>query len=119
MSRKIEYYKTSNIIKFNHSINCKVKKLYKQERDWTCSLACIRTILSGLGKKIETEDFYINKYNMKPGPCFSKDIKKLELLEGYDVIYGCDVKNTTFDTILNLAKDGYNIMLEGYFLFCS
>ena len=112
MSRAKEYFKATNKVLFNSSSSAKVKRLYKQERDWTCSLACIRTILSGVGKKVYKEDYYIKKFKMKPGPYYSKDIKRIGLLEEYDVKFGCDYKNTTFDTVLDLMEVGYGIMLE-------
>ena len=115
MGRTSEYFKHENVIKFSDSINLEIRKLYKQERDWTCSLACIRTLLSSRGKKVYAEDYYIDKYKMKPGPYFSKDIKKIGMLKDFDVKYGCDDKNATFDTVLNLMRDGYAVMLESMY----
>ena len=86
--------------------------LYPQERDWTCSIACIRTILSAIINSVPKEDYIIEKYNMTPGPYYSKDIKNLGILNSYDVKYGCDNTNVIFENIINMVKDGYYIMLE-------
>lgn len=42
-------------------------ELYPQERDWTCSVACIRTILSGVTKNIPSENEFLEKYNIEIG----------------------------------------------------
>lgn len=115
MKRIKEYYKHDNVINFKSSISFNVHKLYKQERDWTCSLACIRTILSATDHKVYSEDYYIKNYKLKPGPHYSKDIKKIGLLDGFDVKYGCDCKSIDFDLVLNLMNDGYGIMLESMY----
>lgn len=86
--------------------------LYPQETDWTCSIACIRTLLSGILNNVPGEIEFIDKYNLIPGPYFSKDIKKLGILNEYDVVYGCDNKDKNFDMILDLMEDDYYIMLE-------
>ena len=91
-------------------------KLYKQERDWTCAIACIRTMLSAFDEEKE-EAWYIEKYNLAPGPHFSKDIKRIGILDDYDAVFGCDEQEKTMDKILDLSKDGYYIMLESMYNF--
>jgi len=98
------------------SVSFTPPKLYPQERDWTCAVACIRTILSAFGNDV-SEDELINKYSMTPGPYFSKDIKKLGLLENLDVIYGCDLDAAKLDTVIDYMKDGYYIMVESMINF--
>lgn len=49
---------------------------------------------------------------MLPGPHYSKDIKRMGILDGYDAIYGCDCKDTDMDTVLSLMEKGYILMLE-------
>lgn len=53
-------------------------RLFKQERDWTCSMACLRTLLS-LGTRydlsIPEEDEFISRYGIKPGPHYSQEVK--------------------------------------------
>lgn len=92
------------------------KKLYKQERDWTCAIACIRTMLSAFDEEKE-EPWYVDTYQMVPGPHFSKDIKRLGILDNYDVIYGCDEENKNLNTVLEYAGAGYYLMLESMYNF--
>lgn len=66
------------------------KNFFRQERDWTCSIACIRTLLSSFLDVVPSEDFFVIKYGLSPSVYYSKDIKKLDILSEYDVIYCCD-----------------------------
>lgn len=93
------------------SVSLTPPRLYPQERDWTCAIACIRSIFSALGNDL-SEDEIIEEYSMIPGPHYSKDIKKLNILERYDVIYGCDLKDAKLDTLIDYMNDGYYIMVE-------
>lgn len=90
--------------------------LYKQERDWTCSIACIRTITSGLAD-IGTEDEILEKYNFQIGPHYSKELKEMGLLniQELEVKYGCMNKDTNkidVSDIWELLKSGYRIMVN-------
>lgn len=107
---KHELFK-ENIIVNKKTITCSPPILFPQERDWSCSIACIRTLLSAVSTNVEKEDFYIKKYELKPHSYYSKDIKELHMLDNYNVLYGCD-KKYNFDDILNIAQDGFYIMLE-------
>ena len=110
MQRKAEYFDTYEL----STKQCIFKSglhLYPQERDWTCSIACIRTLLS-TGNKELSEQYYIDKFGLKPGPHFSRDIKRIGILAEYDVKYGCDSKDICFDDILDTLNQGYGIMLE-------
>lgn len=111
MERKQEYFQP--IILTHKSIVAKAPKaMYPQERDWSCSLACIRTMLSGFLEEVPTEEELIHRYKIQMGPYYSKEIKAYHMLDEYDVIYGCDTDNHDFDTILDYAENGYYIMLE-------
>ena len=110
MRRKFEYFKTENFKERNCTGNIP-KKLFKQERDWTCSIACIRTILSTFEKEVPSEEYYIQNYNLTPGPYFSKDIKRLKMLDKYNVIYGCD-NPIDLENLLDYIDDGYYVMVE-------
>lgn len=90
------------------------KNLYFQERDWTCVIACLRSITSSI-KDIGSEDYIIDTYSLKPKPRYSKDIKKLNILESFDVLYGCDYnykKNCGYNFLYELLKNNYFIMVE-------
>ena len=113
--RKHEYFSKASKLKINKCIYSNVTKLYKQNHDWTCSVACIRTIMSPIKSFKLTEDDIIDKYNLKPGPEYSKDIKRISLLKDYDTIYGTDKKDFTLEDLLLLIDSGYNVMIEGCF----
>lgn len=100
---KLPNIETSDILKSS-------MKLYNQERDWTCCIACLRTITSNIDY-LGSEDIIINQYNFTPGPYYSKDIKERQLLLNYNVIYGCDIIEKTPELLCKLLKD-YNIMIE-------
>lgn len=109
--RREEYFKKRDI-PCKESVSNTPPFLYPQERDWTCSIACIRTILSAIEEEVLGEEEIVTKYNMLPGPYYSKDLKTLGILNSYDVKYGCDDKNVTFEDIIAMVKDGYYVMLE-------
>lgn len=88
------------------------KKFFPQETDWTCSIACIRTLLSGFLREVPGEIFFIESYHLIPGPHYSKDIKRLNILEKYDVKFGCDSVDNSFDKILDYMEEGYGVMVE-------
>lgn len=114
MVRKQEYFEA---IKLKHKdvISCTPSTLFPQETDWTCSIACIRTILSGICKNIPEEEFFINKYNLTPKPYYSNDIKNLGILNEYNAIYGQDIKNNNIDNVLDYVENGYFVMLESMY----
>lgn len=111
MVRKAELFPKFELSHKN-VITWKAHQMFLQERDWTCAISCIRTLLSGMQSDVPSEDSYIKEYKLGPSPYYSKDIKRLELLAGRDVIYGCDVDKINFDKILSYLEGGYGIMLE-------
>lgn len=102
-------------VKCREVVHGNAGKLYRQEQDWTCSIACIRTLLSGFLPHVDSEEFFLEMYRMKPGPYYSKDIKRLGVLTWYDTVYGCDVKGKNFDLVLRLMQQGYGVMLESMY----
>lgn len=114
MKRRNEYFEPR---KLEHRlVECNAPgKLFPQETDWTCAIACIRTMLSGLQSHVPSEREFVEKYHLSPGPRYSRDIKALKILDGYDAVYGCDEKNITFDKILDYMSQGYYIMLESMY----
>lgn len=96
---------------------CSLSNMYRQERDWTCGLACVRTIAADLAPGFPSEDDIVQKYQLTPGPLSSEDIKRLGLLElpGLEVQYGCDIaKPEELDpsVIWSLISRGYRVMTE-------
>lgn len=108
--RKEELFKKREML-IKNSISLTPPQLFKQERDWTCSIGCIRTLLSAITNTVPSEDEIIKKYKIEPNNLYSKDIKDLNILYKYDVKYGCD-KDLEFDKIIELMQKGYYIMLE-------
>lgn len=109
--RKYELFSENNA-KINISVSNCPPFFYKQERDWTCAFACIRTIMSYSQQKWLSEDDIIKKYRLSPKPYFSSDVKKLGILNDVKAIYGCDKLNVDFSQIINYMNSGYFIMLE-------
>lgn len=99
-------------LKHNKAIVMSPLSFYRQERDWTCAVACIRSILSGILDNVPTEEEFITNYKLKPNPYYSRDIKTYHLLDKYDVIYGCENKNCEFDDILDYLQEKYFLMIE-------
>lgn len=114
MERKCEYFEHRELE--HKTVESRTpKRLFPQESDWTCAIACIRTMLSGIQEQVPTEQEFIEKYHLTPGPRYSRDIKALGLLKDYDAVYGCDTQDTSFDMLLDLMSRGYHIMVESMY----
>lgn len=109
--RKWELF-TETKLKEQSTVVAAPAKLFPQERDWTCAFACLRTLMSGFERDLISEDQIVTDYKPIPGPHYSRDIKKLGILDKYDVVYGCDQNQIDFDYVLDLCRDGYYLMLE-------
>ena len=102
--RKCEYFKSEEKVEKEEVAIMTPKYLFRQERDWTCSIACLRSITSSM-KSLGSEDKIFKKYDLKPSPYYSKDIKNLHILDKFkDVIYGCDYDNASYVTLYDLLK---------------
>lgn len=114
--RIFEYFKANDLDKEYTTCGCFPKMLYKQRHDWTCSVACIRTLISGLICEVPDEDYFITKYKLKPSPYYTKDIKKLRILEPYcnKIIYSADLDQEEISLyfLQKLLRDQYYIMAE-------
>lgn len=111
MIRREEYFGKCEL-KHHQIVSMQPRELFPQETDWTCAVACIRTMLSGVTEHVPTEQEFVQMCGMKPGPHYSKEIKEGGLLEQYDVVYGCDADRKDFDMILDYMEEGYYMMLE-------
>lgn len=114
MNKRMHYFE-QNQINTNTAMSKVPLQLLPQETDWTCSIACIRTILSGIIKNVPSEQELIKCYSLSPGPHYSKDIEKYGILDSYDVIYGCNLEQKSFDLVLDYMREGYFLMLESMY----
>ena len=111
-NRKAEHFEQTKL-KNIRTFTINPSRLFRQERDWSCAFACIRTLLSVNHSDIANEDSFIKKYSLTPKAYFSRDIKKLGILNENDAIFGCDIsEEITFDYIIKLIQKGYGVMLE-------
>ena len=112
--RKMEFFDEYHLL-YKNIIMSNGMTLHHQERDWTCSLACIRTIVSSIFDDWLSEDELVEKYNMKPSPYFSKDIKEMGILKEFDTSFGCDSIEKDFNDLIGLLNNGYKIMIESMY----
>lgn len=114
MIRKAELFPKFDLSHKN-VITWNAYEMFPQERDWTCAIACLRTLQARVDADVLTEDAYIKEYKLKPSPYYSKDIKELQLFADREVVYGCDTVEKNFDMILSYLEDGYGVMLESLY----
>lgn len=113
---KAEYFEDYH---FHNTLDTNIwnvpKHFYPQERDWTCSIAVLRTILSSFSD-VASEDEIIEKYGFKEGPHYSCEIQEKNVIDSKKVrvYYGCNYRNSgrDFSEILNLLKNGYYVAVE-------
>lgn len=112
--RKDEYFEGYHFHKeIKENVSNFPKFLYYQERDWTCSIAVLRSITSSI-VNIGSEDEILEKYNIKMGPNYSKQIKEYKILNDFnlDVLYGCDNQEVDVFDLIELLRQGYYIACE-------
>ena len=113
MTRKHVYPKHGNLSL--PAIANPPKTFYRQETDWTCSIACIRTMMSGFLTQVPGEEELVQQFQLTPGPHYSKQIKERQILAAYDAIYGCDLEKPDFAQVIQLMAEGYYVMLESMY----
>lgn len=93
-----------------------IKYTFPQERDWTCSIACFRTLLSTYSNTLFSEQYFVDKLNRKPGPMCSDDFKSEALLNDLGiadkVVFGCDrpITEKLCEKLTELLKT-HNVMV--------
>lgn len=117
MQRKAIYFgNTSSIYGVgNKTKMSNIAKCYPQETDWTCSLACLRTLLSGSRYTVPSEELLVQLLNKQPGPVSSNDLLKSKiftLIDREDVQLAYD-KPITYDYANELISllETHNIMI--------
>ncbi len=86
------------------------KYLYGQERDWTCSIACIRALL----ETTMPENEFLALHKPVMGPHFSKEMKENGWVpESYLARYGCDdFADLDASDLWYMLRQGYRLMVE-------
>lgn len=90
------------------------RHLIHQERDWTCALACLRTMMSCFIDVLPEENILIVQGKYKPGPIFSDRLKKLQT-DTWEMRFGCDDPSPTLTNIISLLDQGWSVMLESMY----
>lgn len=117
--RKFEYFENYNFHKsLNRSVFNVPRELHYQERDWTCSIAVLRSITSSV-LNIGTEDEIVDMYGFTPGPHYSQEFKDKGVLDEKAVIscYGCDNPDMDFSDIVELLKNGFYVGINSMINF--
>lgn len=91
------------------------KHLLRQERDWTCALACVRTALTCFLDAPPSEGALIERGGFRPGPLFSDDLMKLLKTEEWELRCGCDAPEAELGDVIALLDEGYSVMLESMY----
>lgn len=113
LSRKPEYFDKAAPMGFKNVVASIPPKLYRQERDWTCSIACLRSVFSKFGEPI-SENEIIDKYSLVPGPQYSADLIGSGLLDAY-VYETTDKEGDTaseLNRVYSLLSEGATVMVE-------
>lgn len=113
-----EYLEDSSKRPTTLNVSVTPPRLYPQMRDWTCALACLRSLTSGIAD-IGDDEALIRKFDLTPGPLYSADIKRIGILGGVDtdIIYGSEHQGYGIEKLWNLLQSGYRIMLEWMYSF--
>lgn len=115
MHRKAELFGESTYGQGTESVMSSVRIMFPQERDWTCSIASIRTLLSNKDtRQVPTEDFFISNFHLEKGPYNSKQILDKGILEKYSYKVAClepIPENNQLYHLTELMKK-YNVMVE-------
>jgi len=120
-ARRQEYFHDdTSSKKFFPSRSCSLTPpaLYKQNRDWSCSLACARTILSGIlgEREVPSEEELIERCALVPGPHYSEELKASGIFaDAGDVIWGCDHPDITLRQLFSYMEQGYYLMAESMY----
>lgn len=110
--RLIEFFTNEHIGYCPLTIMSNVQSVYKQDRDWTCSIACLRTIASHTAYLPEEYDI-LQRYKINKGPQSSHSIRDW-MKDDERFRYGC-VDTIPEDYKLTYLTDlmkTHNVMIE-------
>lgn len=114
MKRLCEYFQYDKPCSYG-SYSSTPPVLYPQERDWTCSVACIRSILSAFDKKVPSEDELIKRFDLKKGPHYTDEICQKRMFGNNRKIFSsldCEAEDINLKLLNNLLKKKYFVMTE-------
>ena len=109
-----EHFGELPLLSSNENVTSNLRRFYRQERDWTCSLACVRSLISSYEKDI-TEENIIKEQGLIPGPHYAKAIKNWKVLSKYNVKSSVDSPidaHNPAEELYLLLKQGFNVMIE-------
>lgn len=89
--------------------------MLRQERDWTCSIAAVRTILSAFKERHLSETAFIKKYNLNVGPHYTEEILNKKMFgENKKILSHFDFseEDISLKLLNNLLAQKYYIMAE-------
>lgn len=105
-----EYFGETPDVKGPSIVNTPVN-FYRQERDWTCSIACVRTVISAFNNNISEEQI-IKDNNLKMGGQHIEDMKKWSCFK--------DLKLESQETRPIKDIQGlYDLLLDNYIIICA
>lgn len=108
LPRKYEHFEQASPIGLDNAVASVPPKMFRQERDWTCSIACLRTIASKF-KDVEGEDEIVRKYGLNPGPHYTDDLVKCGILDEFDF----EVSSTVPPNVAEELKRVYHLLETG------
>ncbi len=114
MKRIPEYFGEQPSISLD-SVASVPPRLLRQERDWTCSVACIRTILSAMETEIPSENDFIQKYALEVGGHYTEEILQKKMFgKNKNIVTKRDFPHQDISpsTLNKLLQEKYLIMAE-------
>lgn len=110
---KAEYFNQPDIPQPKYLAMSDMQDVFPQERDWTCSIACLRSIVSGKENNF-TEDTAVDYYDIYVGPQTSLDIKRWLPYNYKNFRFGCDSpieEDSALSQLVQLMRT-HNVMIE-------
>ncbi len=114
VKKKLEMFEAYSDLEHKYSVSHIPKIMCEQERDWSCSVAGLRTIVSAIVPNLPSEEYIIKKSKIKPGLKYSGEIREWKIWDELDVQkkFGCENVTITFDGLLSLLEDDWYIMVQ-------
>jgi hypothetical protein len=113
--RLAEYFAERKNLREYTSVARVPSSLFRQERDWTCSVACVRTLLSGVGERVPSENAFIKKYHLVAGDHFVEEIIEKQMFPQYLKIKtyaDFPQEELNLELLCKLLNENYFIMAE-------